>query len=780
MGAKMFGARVKRLEDPALLTGRGNFTDDIHLPGTLEAAFVRSPYAHAKINSIDTSRAAAHPGVHRVFTASDLPGDLRNARVPFQVPNPAISQPFQQRLLEDFEPCFVGEAIALVIADSRYIAEDAAELVDIDYDVLPGVSDCRAALDAASPLAHLGTDSNECAKFTVAYGDANAAFAGAAHVYQQSLWSHRGGGFAIENRAVLAKPDPIDNVLTLWSATQSPFLVKQNVADMLGWTRDSLRVIAPEVGGGFGPKTVYYVEEALIALVAKIMGRPVKWIEDRRENFLATNQERDQYWDVELATDGDGKILGFRGDMIHDSGAYMPWGIISPYISATTVPGPYVTPNFELTTRVALINKVAVTPVRGAGRPQAVFAMERLLDRAALDLGLDRADIRRRNLIQPEQMPYEVGLIARDGQPATYDSGDYPHCQLEAEKLADWDGFPARQKAARAEGRQIGIGIANYVESTGLGPFEGATVRIHPDGGIVISTGGGDSGMGHWTTLAQICADQFGVEISAIRADVGDTGKIANGVGSFASRIAVNAGNSVHLAAIAVREKAIKVASHMLEAAVEDLDIVDGKVCVNGVPDLSISLADISRAVQGMPGFALPGGVEAGLESTQYFSPTQAAYCNGTAIVELEVDVDTGQVHILNYVMAHDSGNLINPMVVDGQVRGATAHGIGNALYERLIYDDDAQPQTTTFADYLLPTAIEIPNIGVVHTESPTPMNPLGVKGAGEGGTIPAPAAIAAAIEDALSPWNVKLTATPIEPGKLVELIGAGGAGQQP
>lgn len=776
MGAKMFGARVTRLEDPALLTGRGKFTDDIHLAGTLEAAFLRSPHAHAKIKSIDAARAAAHPGVHRIFTAADLPGELRHMRVPFQVPNPAISQPFQQRLLEEDEPCFVGEPIALIVADSRYIAEDAAELMDIDYDILPAVSDCREALDDASPLAHLGTDTNECAKFRLTFGDADAAFANAPHVYQQSLWSHRGGGFAIENRAVLASPDPINDVVTMWSATQSPFLVKQNVADMLGWPRDSLRVIAPEVGGGFGPKTVYYVEEALIALVAKMMGRPVKWTEDRRENFIATNQERDQYWEVELATDNDGKILGFRGDMIHDTGAYMPWGIISPYISATTVPGPYVTPSFDLTTRVALVNKVAVTPVRGAGRPQAVFAIERLLDRAADDLGIDRAEIRRRNFIQPEQMPYEVGLIARDGQPTTYDSGDYPRCQLEAEKLADWDGFPARQKAARAEGRHIGIGIANYVESTGLGPFEGATVRIHPDGAIVISTGGGDSGMGHWTTLAQICADKFDIEISAITADVGDTGKIANGVGSFASRIAVNAGNSVHLAANAVREKAIKVASHMLEAAEEDLDIIDGKVTVNGVPDLSVTLADISRAVQGMPGFALPGGVEPGLESTQYFSPSQAAYCNGTAIVELEVDVETGQVTILNYVMGHDSGNLINPLVVDGQVQGATAHGIGNALYERLIYDADAQPQTTTFADYLLPTAMEIPNIGIVHTESPTPMNPLGVKGAGEGGTIPAPAAIAAAIEDALSPWGVKLDATPIEPGTLVALIGAGGA----
>ncbi len=771
MGAKMFGARVARLEDPALLRGAGAFTDDIHLAGMVEAAFVRSPHAHARINAIDTARARAHPGVHAIFTAADLPEDLRDVRVPFQVPNPAITQPFQQRILEDRETCFVGEPIALVIADDRYIAEDAAALVEIDFEILPAIEDFRAALDDGAACAHLESENNEAARFKVGYGDVAGAFAATPHVFQESFWTHRGGGCAIENRAVLASHDPINDVVTMWSATQSPFLVKQNVADMLGWSREALRVIAPDVGGGFGPKTVYYVEEALIALVAKLMGRPVKWAEDRRENFIATNQERDQYWDVELAVDGDGKILGLRGDMIHDSGAFMPWGIISPYISATTVPGPYVLPSFELTTRVALTNKVAVTPVRGAGRPQAVFAIERLLDRAAEALGLDRAEIRRRNFIQPEQMPFEMGLIARDGNKATYDSGDYPKCQEEALKLADWDGFAARQRTARAEGRHVGIGIANYVESTGLGPFEGATVRIHADGEITISTGGGDSGMAHWTTLAQVCADKFGVDISAIKADIGDTGKIANGVGSFASRIAVNAGNSVHLAATEVREKAIRVASHMLEAAEEDLDIEDGRVIVKGVPDMSLSLAEIARAVQGMPGFSLPGGVDPGLESTKYFSPPQAAYCNGTAIVELEVDMETGGVSILNYSMAHDSGRLINPMVIDGQVQGATAHGIGNALYEQLVYDTDAQPLTVTFADYLLPTAHEIPDVGVVHIESPTPMNPLGVKGAGEGGTIPALAAIAAAIEDALSPIGVRLTETPVTPSRLLDLI---------
>ena len=772
MGAKMFGARVARLEDPKLLTGQGGYTDDMHLPGMLEAAFVRSPHSHARIKDINILDALKHKGVCKIYTASDLPDYLRNTTVPFQVPNPAISQPFQQRLLEDREVCFAGEPIALVVADTRYNAEDAATLVQVDYDILPGAADCKSALEDSAPLCHVDSPNNEGAKYKVGYGDVASAFANAHLTHREEYWIHRGGGFAIENRGVVAQYDELDDVVTIWSATQSPFLVKQNVVDMLGWESDRVRVIAPDVGGGFGPKTIYYVEEALIPLVAKELGKPVKWIEDRRENFLATNMERDQYWDMEIAVDADGKLLGVRGQMIHDTGAYMPWGIISPYISATTLPGPYVLPSYELETFVALTNKVAVTPVRGAGRPQAVFAMERLMDRMADKLGLDRAEIRRRNLIQTEEMPYALGLIFRDGKPMTYDSGDYPKCQEEALRLGDYEGFRHRQEQARAEGRHIGIGIANYVEGTGLGPFEGATVRIQPSGQICIYTGGGDSGQGHWTTLAQVCADKFGVGVEKIDVQKGDTGKIASGVGTFASRIAVNAGSSVHLASNEVRQKAIKVAAHMLEAAEEDMDIENGSVVVRG-SDLSVSLSDVARAVQGMPGFSLPGGVEPGLEATHYFSPSQSSYCNGTAVVEVEVDPDTGHVDILNYSMAHDSGTLINPFVVDGQVQGAVAQGVGNALLEWMVYDDNSNPVSTTFAEYLLPSAPETPNVDVTHVESPTPINPLGVKGAGEGGTIPAAAAIISAIEDALSPWNVRIAAAPLTPSMIVNQVRA-------
>ena len=770
MGAKMFGARVKRLEDPSLLTGEGSYTDDFHLPDTLEAAFVRSPHSHAKIKKINTTKAEACRGVVKIYTAADLPVTLRETTVPFQVPNPSITQPFQQRLLEDREVCFTGEPIVLVIADTRYAAEDAATMVEIDYDILPGAADCKAALDGHAPLCHSGSTNNEGAKFTIGYGDVNAAFSDAYVTHREEFWIHRGGGFAIENRAVLAEYDELDDLITIWSATQSPFLVKQNVVDMLGWESDQVRVIAPDVGGGFGPKTIYYVEEALIPIVAKELGRPVKWVEDRRENFLATNMERDQYWDMEIAVDAEGILQGVRGKMIHDTGAYMPWGIISPYISATTLPGPYILPTYELETRVALTNKVAVTPVRGAGRPQAVFCMERLMDRVADKLGIDRAEIRHRNLIPASEMPYALGLIFRDGKPMKYDSGDYPKCQSEALRLGDYKGFRSRQLAARDEGRYLGIGGANYVEGTGLGPFEGATVRVQPSGRICVYTGGGDSGQGHWTTLAQVCADKFGVGIEEIDVQKGDTGKISSGVGTFASRIAVNAGSSVHLASNEVRDKAIKVASHMLEAAEEDMAIEDGLVVVKG-SDLSVSLAEVARAVQGMPGFSLPGGVEPGLEATHYFSPSQSSYCNGTAVVEVEVDPHTGHVEIVNYCMAHDSGTLINPFVVDGQVQGAVAQGVGNALLEWMVYDDNANPLSVTLAEYLLPSAPETPNVDVTHVESPTPINPLGVKGAGEGGTIPAAAAIIAAIENALEPWAVSISGAPVTPSQIVEKI---------
>ncbi len=771
MGAKLFGARVKRLEDPDLLTGRGRFTDDFAAPGTLHAAFVRSPHPHARFASVDCAAARALDGVHGVYTLADFPASVRDTRLLLLLPSPAIKQPLMPHLLARDEVHFVGEPVAVVLAESRHVAEDAAALVEIDWEVLAASADSRAALQPGAPLAHSGSPDNVAARLVTEYGDADAAFARAAQTVAASIRHHRGGGHAIEGRAAFALWDRDEGRTTLWSATQAPHQVKRNIIGVLGWDENEIDVIAPDVGGGFGPKAMFYPEEAVVPWLARRTGRPVKWTEDRREHFLTASQERDQYWDVEAAFDENARLLAVRGTMIHDNGAYIPWGIVSPLISATTVPGPYVLPAYRLETIVALTNKVQVTPVRGAGRPQAVFAMERLMDKAAAAFGLDRAEIRRRNLIPPDAMPYDVGLIFRDGKPVTYDSGDYPRCQEEAVRLAGWDDFAARQQAALADGRHIGIGIANYVEGTGLGPFEGASVRIATSGKIFLDSGAAPQGQGHRTTMAQICAEKFGVDVADIEVGLADTSKIAHGVGTFASRIACNAGPSVHLAALDVREKAIKVAAHMLEAAEEDIELEDGRAFVRGVPDMALTLGQIAHAVTGTPGYALPPGIAPGLEATHYFAPAQSAYCNGTHIAEVEVDIETGHVKILRYVIAHDAGRLINPMIVDGQVQGGLAHGVGNALFEELHFGDDAMPLTTTFAEYLMPVAADVPDAECVHIESPSPLNPLGVKGVGEGGTIPAAAAIIAAVECALAPFGAVIDDAPVTPSRIADLV---------
>ncbi len=776
MGAKHFGARVKRLEDPALLSGRGRFVDDVKLPGTLHACFVRSPYAHARLKAIDAKPALALPGVHGVFAADDLPGPMRREPMAMLTPNPSIAAPRTQHVLARDEICYVGQTVAVVVADSRYIAEDAAAAVAVDYETLEAVGDCRDAIAESSPRTHSDLASNVAATFRLTYGDVDAVFASAAHVFEEEIWQHRGGGMAIETRAVLASHDPVSDMLTVWSATQTPHIGRRMLADLLGRELEAIRMIAPDVGGGFGPKAIFYPEEAVIPGLALKLGRPVKWIEDRREHFLCATQERDQYWDVAIAVDAEAKILGVRGRLLHDSGAFLPWGIIMPYIAAATVPGPYVVPAYQIDTIVALTNKVPTTPVRGAGRPQAVFAMERLLDRVAGELQLDRAEVRRRNFIKPEQMPYEVGLVFRDGKPLIYDSGDYPAGQDAALAQADYDGFRERQRAALEQGRFIGIGIGNYVEGTGLGPFEGVTVRVLPSGKVAVATGATSQGQGTRTTLAQIVAEHVGCRIDDIVMTVGDTAAIAQGVGAFASRQAVNAGSSALLAGQAVRGQLIALAARVLGVDPGDVDLEDGNAIAATGNKPMISFGELARLAQGIPGVSLPEGQAAGLEHTAYYTPSQAAYCSGTHVAEVEVDAMTGGVQILRYTVAHDSGRVINPLIVDGQVQGGVAHGIGNALLEWMQYDDNGQPLTTSFADYLLPMATDVPTCAITHVETVNPLNPLGAKGAGEGGAIPGPAAIIAAIEDALSPFGVHFAETPLTPERIVAALRAAGA----
>ena len=776
MSTRMFGQPVKRLEDPDLLSGRGQFVDDIQPPGLLHAAFLRSPVAHARISAIDTAAATELTGVHGVFTAADLPAELQGKRILLQVPHPAIKRPITQEPLATEEVCFVGDPVAVVVAESRHLAEDACERIAVDYEPLPAVADCETALRHGAAPAHDGLEDNVAAQLGFEFGDINTAFRGAAHVFEDRYFQHRGTANPLEGRGLVAHYDAINEHFTVWSATQAPFTVRRAMLDMLEVEESAIRVIAPkDVGGGFGAKGMAYPEEIVVPALARELGRPIKWIEDRREHFLTTTQERDQIWELQIAVDAEGKILGLRGKMTHDTGAYMPWGVITPFISSTTVPGPYVVPAYKLDTPVVFTNKPPTTPLRGAGRPQAVFAMERTLDLVARELDIDCAEIRRRNLIPTEAMPYEMGLIFRDGAPVIYDSGDYPECQRLALERADYAGFEGRRKAALAAGRYIGIGIANAVEGTGLGPFEGATIRVKPSGRVSLLTGAAPQGQAHVTTMAQLCADELNLPLESIDVVTGDTNAVSLGVGTFASRIAVNAGSSVRLASETVRGKLIKLAAAVLEVGEEDLALEDGEVRITGEQGDSISFADLAQMMNGIPGYKLPDGIEAGLEATSYFQPKQAAYANGSHVAEVEVDIETGAVTILRYVVAHDCGRLINPLIVDGQVQGGVAHGIGNALMEHLFYDADANPLTTTFAEYLLPTAESVPAVEIIHLETPTPINPLGVKGAGEGGTLPAAAVIAAAIDDALVSFGVRFRDAPVLPHQVVAALAAAG-----
>ncbi len=776
MGARQFGARVKRLEDPALLTGRGRFVDDIKLAGTLEACFVRSPHAHARIRAIDTTAARAAPGVYAVLTADDLPGPMAREPIPMILPVLGIKAFRTQLCLAREEVSYAGQTVALVVADDRYRAEDAAALVVVDYEVLPAISDCRDALTAGAPPVHSDLASNLASRIPMAYGDVDAAFAAAAHVIEDEFWVHRGGGMSLETRAVLASRDAAGDQLTVWSSTQTPHLGRRVLADLLERNLETIRMIAPDVGGGFGPKAPFYAEEAVIPAAALRLGRPVKWIEDRREHFLTATQERDQYWSVALALDADGRILGFRGRMLHDTGAFVPWGIIMPYIAAVTVPGPYRVPNYRLDMTVVLTNKVATTPVRGAGRPQAVFVMERLMDAAARKLGLDRAELRRRNLIGPAEMPYAVGLTFRDGKPLVYHGGDFPRGQATALAMSDYDGFRARQAQARAQGRYIGIGVGNYVEGTGLGPFEGVTVRVLTNGKVAVATGATNQGQGQRTTLSQIVADELGCRLEDIVMTVGDTAAISQGVGAFASRQTVNAGSSALISATTVRQQIVALAALTLGVPESEIDVEDGVAIARTGNRPTLSFGELAKLAQGVPGVSFAAGQAPGLEHTAYFAPPQASYCNGTHVAEVDVDPLTGGVTLLRYTVGHDSGTIVNPLIVDGQVQGGVAHGIGNALFERMVHDADAQPQSTTFMDYLMPTAPEVPAVAIEHIETPNPLNPLGVKGAGEGGTIPAPAAIVAAIEDALAPFAVRFTEAPLTPARIVEALRKAGA----
>lgn len=774
MSTRLFGQRIQRTEDPRLLRGEALFIDDIALPDMLHVAIVRSVHAHARLLHIDVASARAHPGVHAVYTADDL-GSLMQPG-PVLVPPPPIPgltfHPRTQYPLARGKVRFMGEALAVIVASSRYVAEDAAELVVVDVEPLDAVVDLESALLPNAQLVHEDLASNLAAHVVQRRADYARARANATHIVQRRFRYDRGAAAAIENRGVIANWDARQHELIVWDTTQAPIPVRNALASSLGLSESAVRVIAPFIGGGFGPKIMFYPEELLIPWVAMQLGRPIKWIEDRSENFVATTQEREQIHDSEMALDRDGRILGVRDRFIHDTGAYDPYGLTIPINAQCTLLGPYEVPAYESEFTVAFTNKTIVTPVRGAGRQHGVFVMERLLDFAAAELGLSAVEIRRRNYIPPNAFPYDYGILFQDSAPLTYDSGNYAAALEQAVKLIEFDDFVQNQTRLRAEGRHVGIGIVSYVEGTGIGPYEGARVRVDPNGSVTLATGVGTQGQGHFTSFAQIVADQLGVGAANVRVVTGDTRDMHWGTGTFASRGAVVAGSACHAAAVAVREKVVRLASEHFEAAPDDLVLEGGQVYVRGSPSSAVSLGELAKRANPLRGAVRPG-TEPGLEATSYFGPERGATANGVHAMVVEVDPETAMVQIQRYVVVHDCGAVINPMIVEGQIHGGVALGIGNAFYEKLAYDQNGQLTTASFMDYLLPTALDVPPIETAHIETLSPLNPLGMKGVGEAGAIPVGAAFAQAVENALQGSGLEILEIPLSPSRLFELISA-------
>ncbi len=772
MSTRTFGERVQRNIDPRLLTGGGRFVDDIELPGALHAAFVRSPFARARIGGIDAEAARNHPGVVAVYTADDLgPYDVE---MPLLIPHSSLIGARTQRPLARDDVFYVGQTVAMVVAVDRYVAEDAARMVDVDYDPMDVEPDIEAAVKDGAPLVHGDVANNVAAHFVQTVGAPEAAFARAEHVTRIRVKVERSTAAPMEPRAVAARFDSVTGELLVYDGTQAPISVRGGLASIFGLDEDKVRVVAPDVGGGFGQKVLlFYPDEILVPMAAMKLGRPVKFIEDRVENFIGSTQERTQIHEIELHATKDGEVIGLKDYFLHDTGAFIPYGIAIAQVASTSIAGPYRIPNIEVEFKAVYTPTVPVTPYRGCGRPQSCFTIERAMDKLADELGIDRLEIRRRNFIGKDQFPYKrEGLLFADGLSVTYDSGDYHQALDLLDEAIGIEAFRAEQAAARAAGKLIGLGMAFYVEGTGLGPYEGGHVRIHPiTGKVYVNTGLTSQGQGHDTVFAQIVADQLGCPVTDVIMVEGDTGAFDWGVATFASRAAVVSGNAIHKAAGKAREKVIEAAANMLEAAKDDIVLEDGKAHVAGVPDMAVTLAEIATAcnplryafnksAQSATQFApaskhdgppLAEGMSPGVEVTDYYSPPHAVWAYGVHAAIVEIDPVTCAVDIKRYICVHDCGNMINPTIVEGQITGGVAQGIGGALYERIEYDETATPRNANFMDFLVPYATEVPTIDMVHQEVPSPMNPLGVKGVGEAGTIAVGATIASAVEDALT-----------------------------
>ncbi|MGA0597679.1 aerobic carbon-monoxide dehydrogenase large subunit [Enterovirga sp. CN4-39] len=802
MGVEVFGRPVPRLEDERLLRGRGLFVDDVHIPGALHVAFLRSPLAHARIRGIGTAAAEKLPGVRAVFTHRDL-GPLDRPLPMKRGEHPDVIHPVTARPMAREEAFYAGQIVAMAIAESRYLAEDALDLIEVEYEPLPVVVGLEKAAADGAPRVHPEAPGNVAGRIRQVVGDPDAAFASADLVVSARLALDRSAAMPMETRGMAARYDAASGDLTVWTNSQTLAPLRSGIAAMLGLREEKVRLIVPDTGGGFGVKgSVPYPDEVLIPWAAMRLGEPVRWTEDRIEHFIGSHHERQQVHYVDVAADRDGIVTALRDSFLMDNGAFTPYGMELGRVSASHIGGPYRLPAIDVEVAGIYSNVMMSTPYRGAGRPHACFVYERVMDRVARRLGLDRAEVRRRNFIRRDEFPYpREGLSTVDDCTVTLDSGDY-HRQLDMLLEAiGYAGFPAEQEAARREGRHLGLGLACYVEATGMGPYEGARVEILAlNGRLLVATGVTTQGQSHETTFAQIAAQELGVPVEDVTVVTGDTQAFRWGVGTYASRALVMSGNAIAQAARTVRAKALLLASRMLEIDESELELSDGYVRARGSRNLALSFRQLAIAARPgrwpppggavdpeiaamaalappwprtAPGQSAPlaAGEEPGLEATSYFAARNAAWGSGAHAAVVEVDPRTGDLTFLRYAIVHDCGRVVNPKVVEGQILGGLAQGIGGAFYERIAYDEDGQLTNGSLMDFLVPYATEVPNPTILHLETPSPFNPLGIKGVGEAGTIPVAALLASAVEDALSPFGIEVDEMPLDPARIRKLV---------
>jgi aerobic carbon-monoxide dehydrogenase large subunit len=763
----VIGASPKRKEDRRLLTGAGRYVDDLRLPAMVHLVLVRSPHAHARVLRIDATAALRLPGVLSVFTVRDAPELAASVPALIREPDwPAYVHP----VMAGERVRHVGEAVAVVVADDPYRAADGVDAVVVDYEPLPVAA---APVVPAPAVVHDGWRDNRAGRQEAAAGDVARGFAEAEAVVEVRLTYPRVTGVPIEGRAVLAAPDAQSGRLTVWSSTQVPFNVRTAVASALDLPENAVRVIAPDVGGGFGIKGHVYPEDVMVPAVARRLGRPAKWVETRREHFLTASGDRDQVHVARLGVRRDGTITALETAFTRDHGAFPTLGGAMTANTMNHLVGPYRVPHYRARAENIVTNKSFGAAYRGAGRPEAALVLDRLLDRAARVIAMDPAAFRRHNLIRPEQMPFATGLTYRDGVPITYDPADYVAAFDALLARLDYPAWRKEQAARRGTSRPIGLGLSAYVEGTGIGPFEGADVSVDPSGLVLVDVGVGAQGQAHETTLAQICAAELGVPLERVVVRGGDTDHVGFGMGTIASRVAAVAGPAVARSAREVVRKARLVAAEMFECAAADVIVAEGDVWVTGAPDHRIPLTRVARAAVRSKALANAGGP--GLGACVFFYPNSVTWAFGAQAAVVEVDLEACTLAIVRHAVVHDSGRSINPMVVEGQIHGGTAQGLGSAMLEEVVHDGQGQLVTGSLMDYALPRAADFPTLDVVHVEFPSTVNELGIKGVGESGVIAPGAMIAGAVEDALSDYGVEITRLPVTPARVFDALRATG-----